>query len=66
MMVYERTVVGTLSPTPYWKCSSEHWYPSALGRGQLMVGDLFLALSKQFKKNLEWTETGFRRCGHAA
>lgn len=55
MMVYERTVVGILSRTPYWKCGSEHWYLLALGRGQLMVGDLFLALSKQLK-NLEWTQ----------
>lgn len=55
-MVYKRTVVGTLFQTLYWRCSSEHWYPLALGRSQLMVGDLFLALSKQLKKNLEWTQ----------
>lgn len=70
-MVYERTVVGTLSRTPYWKRGSEHWYPLALGRGQLMVGDLFLPLSKQLEKlrmdsSDAWTEIGFSRRGYAA
>lgn len=47
-------MIGTLSQTSYWKCGSEPWYPLALGRGQLIVGDLFLALSKQLKKT--WTQ----------